>query len=79
MDILDIYGLEKSRMVYDTPFPLLMVVIWAWLTFGETGRAIKSSGGPGRLLGHSPGNLLPKGLRSDKTEALFQNSLLIKD
>lgn len=43
-------------------------------------RAIrKSSGGPEGMLGHSPGNLLPTGLRSDKTEALSQNSVLIKD
>lgn len=55
----------------------LTLVIWAWPTVGETEKAIKSSGGPGCLLGHSLGNLLPKVLRYDKF--LFQNSLLIKD
>lgn len=48
MNTLETYRLEKSKMFYDTfSLSTVMLAIWAWLTFGEKGRAVKSSWGWG--------------------------------
>lgn len=66
-------------MAYDThPFPFYVEFL-GMAHFWRNRESNEGSGGTRGLLGHSPGNLLPKGLRSDKTEALSQNSVLIKD
>lgn len=69
-----------SRMVHDTSFPFHCYIGYLGLAhFWRNRKSSEEFMETGGLLGHSPGNLLPKELRSDKTEALFQNSLLIKD
>ena len=61
MNTLETYRLEKSKMFYDTfSLSTVMLAIWAWLTFGETGRAVKSSWRPGVCLATHQGISSPK-------------------
>lgn len=77
METLVFRGQGRAEWLMPPTLCPFMLIRWAWIPWRN--RVSHKFRGTRRLLGHSPGNLFPQGLRSDNTEALSQNSVLIKD